>query len=142
MRKLSCGIVLLSDRAEIFLGHATGSSRWDIPKGGIEPDETPLDAALRETREEAGLDLSSYKLQDLGRLKYRPEKDLHLFMLRLPRSAVDPSTCVCTSSFRTMTGKLVLEMDRFAWVPLEQVAKHCASAMCSVLANVLPAQGR
>jgi bis(5'-nucleosidyl)-tetraphosphatase len=29
---------------------------WDFPKGRIEPGETALEAALRESREEAGLD--------------------------------------------------------------------------------------
>jgi 8-oxo-dGTP pyrophosphatase MutT (NUDIX family) len=29
---------------------------WDFPKGRIEPGETPLQAALREVREESGLE--------------------------------------------------------------------------------------
>ena len=29
---------------------------WDLPKGGLEPDETPLAGAVREVREETGLD--------------------------------------------------------------------------------------
>lgn len=28
---------------------------WDFPKGGVEPDEAPLEAAIRETAEEAGI---------------------------------------------------------------------------------------
>ncbi len=28
---------------------------WDFPKGGVEPGETPMQAALRETREESGV---------------------------------------------------------------------------------------
>lgn len=30
-------------------------SYWDFPKGGIEPGESPMEAARRETREETGL---------------------------------------------------------------------------------------
>jgi 8-oxo-dGTP pyrophosphatase MutT (NUDIX family) len=29
---------------------------WDFPKGQVEPGEQPLEAALRETREETGID--------------------------------------------------------------------------------------
>jgi len=29
---------------------------WDFPKGNVEPGEAPLAAAIRETREEAGID--------------------------------------------------------------------------------------
>lgn len=29
---------------------------WDCPKGLVEPGESPLDAAIREAREEAGID--------------------------------------------------------------------------------------
>lgn len=34
---------------------------WDLPKGKPEPDERPLDTALRETREEAGVDVSLFR---------------------------------------------------------------------------------
>jgi 8-oxo-dGTP pyrophosphatase MutT (NUDIX family) len=34
--------------------------KWSLPKGAIKIGECPLTGALRETREEAGIDLSSY----------------------------------------------------------------------------------
>jgi bis(5'-nucleosidyl)-tetraphosphatase len=40
---------------------------WDFPKGRIEPGEEPLAAALRETREETGLDRLEFRWGDACR---------------------------------------------------------------------------
>ena len=81
MKTLSCGILVLNAQHELLLCHVTGAWHWDIPKGGTNPGETPLEAALRETREECGIDFSGQSLLDLGPMAYRPRKDLHLFAL-------------------------------------------------------------
>ena len=30
---VSCGVVILNARRELFVCHTTGTSRWDLPKG-------------------------------------------------------------------------------------------------------------
>jgi len=53
---LSAGIVVVrreDDRWKFLLLRAFRN--WDFPKGEVEPGESPLAAALRETREETGL---------------------------------------------------------------------------------------
>src|SRR5438067_9191807 len=97
MPRKSCGVVLLNDAGEVFLAHATGTTHWDIPKGGPEDGETPLDTALRETKEEIGIDLEGQQLLDLGEYPYRPEKSLHLFAARVSPETVDPQKCNCTT---------------------------------------------
>jgi predicted NUDIX family NTP pyrophosphohydrolase len=42
---------------------------WSIPKGLSEPGEAPVDAALREFREELGFDPEPKELFDLGQVK-------------------------------------------------------------------------
>jgi len=81
VKTLSCGILVINPAAELLLCHVTGAWHWDIPKGTAEPGELPRDAALRETREECGHDFEARPLLDLGRMAYRPRKDLHLFAL-------------------------------------------------------------
>lgn len=50
-------VVLSEDRARVLLLRREVFVLWDLPGGGIEPDEDPTDAAIRETREESGYDV-------------------------------------------------------------------------------------
>lgn len=42
-------------RVKILVVHRPAYDDWSLPKGKLEPGERPLDAALREVREETGL---------------------------------------------------------------------------------------
>ena len=98
--------------------------------------ETPLQAALRETREECGLALQAATLLDLGRLPYRARKDLHLFGARLPR--LDTATLYCESRFTDgSTGLHLPEMDGFGWFPFAQVPQLCTRKLATVLLDRL-----
>ncbi|MBC7746619.1 NUDIX hydrolase [Pedobacter sp.] len=46
--------VLLLKRSD----KSTSPHRWDFPGGGVDRGENPLDAAIREIKEETGLDVS------------------------------------------------------------------------------------
>jgi 8-oxo-dGTP pyrophosphatase MutT (NUDIX family) len=133
---VSCGILVFNGRGELLLGHATGASHWDIPKGVAEPGEAPREAAVREASEEMGLRLSPEELADLGRRPYRPGKDLHLFAIRV--EGIEAKDCACTSLFVDRFGRERPEMDRFAWVPWTELPGRCAPAMARVLATIDP----
>jgi putative (di)nucleoside polyphosphate hydrolase len=59
------GMVLLNDANKIFVGKRNRANRkmvswflnkpWQMPQGGIEGDERPVDAVLRELQEETGV---------------------------------------------------------------------------------------
>lgn len=76
---VSSGVVMLNRQRELFVCHATGTSRWDLPKGVQDPGESALQATLREVWEETSLALEAETLDDLGLYDYLPAKRLHLF---------------------------------------------------------------
>lgn len=66
--------------------HAPRAWTWEIPRGGIEPDQTPEDAARAEVHEEIGGDIAD--LVSLGpflALSNLQSNHAHLFWARLSR---------------------------------------------------------
>ncbi len=139
MPTVSYGVLLIDEEHEILLAHSTGNRHWDIPKGQGEPDELPLVAALRELKEETGIELSPEALVDLGPQAYRADKVLHLFLARVVKRDIDPRSCICTSFFtHPLSGKALPEMDDFQWAPFSKVPELCAKNMARVLTKLLP----
>lgn len=139
MKTLSCGILVLNGQHELLLCHVTGAWHWDIPKGGAEPGETPLEAALRETREECGIDFTGRRLLDLGHMAYRPRKDLHLFAVLSDR--FDAAGCHCDSRYSDTWGRDRPEMDDFEWTRFDRVHRRCARHMGEVLTQKIALPG-
>ncbi|MDA4114336.1 MAG: NUDIX domain-containing protein [Thaumarchaeota archaeon] len=51
----SVTIIVRDDKGRILLTKNADVSKWIPPGGGVDPDESPTDAAVREMREETGL---------------------------------------------------------------------------------------
>ena len=139
-RRLSCGVVVLTRSRELLLCHVTGQRHWDLPKGGIHVGESPRDAALRETREETGLELAPDSLLDLGRHAYTAKKDLHLFACLSPR--VDTAQLYCESCFYERgSGRSRPEMDGFGWFAFSRIAELCTAKLAGLLDDKLDLDG-
>ena len=136
----SCG-VLVTDGARLLLGHATGSPRWDIPKGQAEPGEAFEAAAHRELAEETGLAAPAGALRPLGLHPYRPGKRLALFEWRVP-AIPPPHTLACTSLFRDRWGRERPEFDRFGVFGHDEALGLVGKAMAAVLAPILASAGQ
>lgn len=109
---LDCGkLVLVKRGAEPSLG------KWSFPGGAVELGETVRDAAVREAKEECGLNvklaedtpLDAYdiiKLDDSGHLQY------HYVMLQF------------LANQKEGTLKPTSDVTEARWVPLEEVEKY------------------
>jgi len=121
-REISAGGVVYrreDDQIEVVLASRRtrrGELAWGLAKGGIEVDESPEDAAIREVREETGL-LAEIEAS-LGETKYfyvwesvRIRKTVHFFLMRYTGGNVEDRDD---------------EMEEIRWFPLERALKRAA----------------
>jgi 8-oxo-dGTP pyrophosphatase MutT (NUDIX family) len=135
-RALSCGVIVRRRSGELLLCHATGRDYWDIPKGVLDPGETPLEAALRELREEAGVALDADAVRDLGVHRYLSRKDLHLFVVDPPRPTLTTDGCRCSTTYRGRHGREIPEVDAYRWVMRDEVPYLAGKNMARVLGSL------
>lgn len=95
-----------------------GRLLWSLPKGHIEPGETPEQAAVREIQEETGI--LGEVLAPLGTIDFwfvaedrRVHKTVHHFLLRALGGELSD---------------LDIEVTEVAWVPLDQLEGRLAYA--------------
>jgi len=62
---VAVGVVVLDDEDRVLLvgqhRYTLDAYSWEIPEGGVPPDETPLDGARRELREETGVEADAWR---------------------------------------------------------------------------------
>ncbi len=116
------GVVYRTDkgRVEVVICGRRDPERWSLPKGTPNPGETLEQTALREVREETGLDVA---MQDpLGSINYwfvRPEdkarrnKTVYFYLMTCEGGSVDRHDP---------------EFDEVRWVPAEQASQLLAFA--------------
>ena len=63
------------DSRRVLFHLPRGSNRWGLPGGGQEGDETLAEAAVREVREETGVECSVTGLWHLRRLEWVPDDE-------------------------------------------------------------------
>jgi putative (di)nucleoside polyphosphate hydrolase len=72
------GIILLNSRNEVFVGRRVDlpQDAWQAPQGGIDEGESPQQAALRELKEEIGVDDVDVLAESRGWLYYDLPEEL------------------------------------------------------------------
>src|SRR2546430_16924216 len=73
--RVPCAGAVVKDQAGRLLlvrrGREPGRGRWSLPGGRVEPGETAAEAAVREVREETGLDVVAGPRIEIGRAACR-----------------------------------------------------------------------
>ena len=74
------GIMLVNPAGLAFVGRRidmpVGLAAWQMPQGGIDPGESPRDAAFRELKEEVGTDKAEILAETEGWLHYDLPADI------------------------------------------------------------------
>lgn len=115
-RNRSQAIVVRGDRILMVKHTMDGRDFYCLPGGGVEPEETPEEAALRELSEEAGVKGRIVQRTTI-RLKPDQESEVYSYWVEIPEDAVpapgvDPELSV---SEQTITG--------VAWMRLEEMSQ-------------------
>ena len=113
-KRITAAVVIINRDGAILGCHGTGKPResgFDFPKGLVEENETDIQGALRELREETGIELDASRLIDAGVHKHNKEKDIHLFIYRTDKMP-DIWSLECNSFF-SIGEKQFPEVDFF-----------------------------
>jgi 8-oxo-dGTP pyrophosphatase MutT (NUDIX family) len=138
-RKISAGAIL-TDGTKFLVCHATGQIIWDLPKGGVDPEENFLEACLREIREETGFVVpEDAYIEDLGRYPYLPAKDLYLFRITL-KEPPHIDTLKCTSMVELPDRDPFPEVNAFLYVTPKSAIGFVSNNLrrTLVLAGIIP----
>jgi predicted NUDIX family NTP pyrophosphohydrolase len=130
MAKQSAGLLVFRIKnivPEILIVHPGGPfwakkdvESWSIPKGEFETGETPLDAALREFREEIGEEITGDFIP-LTPVKMSSGKIIHAFAIEHDFDISNAKSNTFTLEWPPKSGKYqeFPEIDKFAWFDFE-----------------------
>lgn len=99
-----------SGETEIAVIHRPAYDDWTLPKGKIQPDETPEECALREVREETGF--RSRLVRSLGCTAY------------VDRRGRDKVACYWSMEATGGRFRPGIEVDKLVWLPVDQAIKR------------------
>lgn len=116
---------------EVLLAHPGGpywadkhDGSWSIPKGGRNTDETPLQAAVREFREETGFDACG-PFHSLGRITQRSGKLVHAWAFEGDCDPAQGVSITTHTEWPPRSGQMIEipEVDRIAFFSLDEARK-------------------
>ena len=140
----SAGILLFrfrNDKLEVMLVHPGGpfwarkdEGAWSIPKGILDENEDPLDAAKREFNEETGLGADGDFIE-LGEVKQPGGKIVHAWALEKDLDVTEIRSNSFTMEWPKNSGKMreYPEIDRAGWFGLDEAKTKILKGQLALL---------
>jgi 8-oxo-dGTP pyrophosphatase MutT (NUDIX family) len=135
--KRAAGIFIIRKDDRLLICHPTGNDNfWTVPKGTVEEGESNAAAAVRETKEEAGLDIPIDNLVELDPSKYKSgKKTIYPFTFRESNRndlSLDTAEMSCMSKIDKGVDTGKFEIDDYKWVTFDEAQSllHEAQSRC------------
>jgi len=132
--KTTCGIIIIQNK-KILMCHSTGNSHWDLPKGLKDENETDIQTAIRELKEETSFIVTENELEFLGTQKFNKEKFISLFKY-IGSKVFNEKEAVCNSFFINFKGKEMPEADAFEFFTKDEALNKSAKNMNKILQDL------
>lgn len=132
----SCGVVVFRRRPELsflLMKHAT---RWDLPKGHVDPGETDLECALREVQEETGIAPDDLELDT----NFRFESHYPVQCRRFPGEVADKTLLIYLGWLKQDVDIQLTEhigFEWFAWAPPHRIQEQTIDPLLAEVAEYL-----
>jgi 8-oxo-dGTP pyrophosphatase MutT (NUDIX family) len=89
-KKDAVKVIVKSNKGNILLVKPDYKDTWQLLGGGVEANEDPKAAAIRESKEEASIDINPGELEIIG-TAFKPDED-YLFLIYEYKKTVDEDT--------------------------------------------------
>lgn len=148
MAKKSAGLLLFrfnNSSPEILLVHPGGPfwvnkdlGAWSVPKGEFNDDEKPLTAAIREVKEELGIDVSG----DFIELVPARQKSGKIIYAWAVKHDFNPENIVSNTfelEWPPKSGKTIVipEVDRASWFTIDEAKRRIIPAQTAIIDDLL-----
>ena len=129
---------------ELFLAHPGGpfwrdkdTGAWTIPKGVLDPDEDPLDAARREFTEETGIQAQEPFIP-LGSVRQRAGKTIHAWAWEGDADASATTSNEMRTEWPRGSGRMLTfpEVDRCAWFTPAEARRKMNAAQAEFIGRL------
>jgi ADP-ribose pyrophosphatase YjhB (NUDIX family) len=112
----SANVIVLNDAGEVLVIHRTDNDNWAVPGGAMELGESLTDCAVRETKEETGVDCTITGLVGI----YTDPK--HVILYTSDGEARQEFSVLFTAQATGGTPTPSEESRDVLWIPREQLA--------------------